>query len=215
VCCAQPLSWTHLRPELLALLAGLSCPREQVRGSRPAVVPETARAAAGFVRGAEPHDRVGALLGRPQQGSRQPVEPRKGSLHPWGVHPSGVHRVNHDGAALEAPRPQLGEDDLRALGPRIRRRPIELAALIPQIVEPDPLHVHASGGNVGDPRRSAAFEQRKQQVREQERSEDVGGERHLNPVRRERAGRGQHTGVVNKHVEAFRHRCAALRELPH
>ena len=103
--------------------------------------------------------------------------------------------------ARQALRPELGKDDLRTLGARIRRRPVELAVLALQIIDAYPLRVHPARGHVDDPCRGAFLEQWDQQVRQQIRADHVGRERELDPVGRERAFFRQHARVVDQNIE--------------
>jgi hypothetical protein len=108
---------------------------------------------------------------------------------------------DHPGAG-EPLRPQLGEDHLRALGPRVHRRSVELLARGLQVLDMEPLRVHPARGDVDDPRRRALREHGDQQVREQERSEHVRRKRELVAFRGDRPLRRQHAGVVDEDVEA-------------
>ena len=169
----------------LALLSRLPGPWQPVRGARSAVVPEPAGAAARFGRGPEPDDRVGALRGRSQQRSCRFVEARQRGSHAGGVRPARVHRVDHDAGAGQL----LAQSSVRITSARLVRaytvRPVELPVLALQVIDPELLRVHAAGGHVDDPRRGALLEQWDQQVRQQERADDVGRERELDPVGRE------------------------------
>ena len=151
-----------LGEEPLALLPRLACTSESVRGTRSAVVPEPARAAARFGGGTEPDDRVGALRRRPQQGSCHPVEARQRGSHAGSVRPPRVHRVNHDPGARQLLCPELGKDHLPALGARVHLRSVKVPALALQVINPEPLRVHATRGDVDDPRRGAFPEHREE-----------------------------------------------------
>jgi hypothetical protein len=177
-------------------------------------MPEPARAAARFGVGAEPDDRVGTLRGRPQQPSCHRVEARQRGSQSGGVRPPRVHRVDHDPGARELLCPDLGKDDLCALGSRVHLCPFELPALALQVINPELLRVHAARGHVDDPRRGAFLEQWDQQVRQQERADDVGRERELDPVGRNVARFGHHPGVVDQHIQARSLTSKASGELP-
>ena len=55
-----------------------------------------------------------------------------------------MHRVNHDAGALQPLRPQLGQDHLGALGARVGGGAVELAMGALQVLDMDPLRVHAT-----------------------------------------------------------------------
>ena len=165
-------------------------------------MPEPAGAAARFGCCTEPDDRVGALCGRSQQRSCHLVEAGQRGSHAGRVRPSRVHRVDHDPGARQLLCPHLGEDHLRAFGARVHGRPVELSTLALQVVDPDPLRVHAARGHVDDPRRGTFLKQWDQQVREQKRADDIGRERQLDRVGRDTAFLRHHTGVVDQHIEA-------------
>ena len=204
-----------LAPEPLAILGRLPRPRHAMCRAPSAVVPEAAGTLARLGSRAEPDDRVGSLFRAAQQRSGQPVKARQRGRDARRVHPAGVHRVHDDTAAGEPLRPQLGEDHLRALGPRVHRRSVELLARGLQVLDMEPLRVHPPRGDVDDPRRSALREQGDQQVREQERSEHVRRKRELVAVRGERPLGRQHAGVVDEDVEARLVGGEARREGPH
>jgi hypothetical protein len=185
-----------------------------VGGALSAVVPEPARAARRLGSGSEPDDRISALLGRSEQRSCQLVEAGQRGWHTGGVRPARVHRVHNHSAARQLLCPELGEDHLRPLGARVSGWPVEPAALALQVIDPDPLRVHATGGHVDDPCGRAFLERRDQQVSQQIRADDVGREHELDPVGRERAFLCHHACVVDQHIEAWSVISKASGELP-
>jgi hypothetical protein len=122
--------------------------------------------------------------------------------------------VDHDPGARQLLCPELGKDHLRTLGARVHLRPVELPALALQVINPELLRVHAARGHVDDPRRGTFLKQWDQEVGQQERADDVGRERELDPVGRHSAFFGHHPGVVDQHIQARSLISKASGELP-
>ncbi len=88
--------------------------------------------------------------------------------------------MDDDTTPPERVRPKLTENDLGALGAGVGDRTVVSVVLHLQIVYPNALSVHASGGDIDDS--CGRLELPDQQVRQQEVAQEVGGERLLEPV---------------------------------
>ena len=119
-----------------------------------------------------------------------------------GIDPTRMHRVEHDPGGCEAAGPLVGEDDLSSLGARVG-----LHTVIPiggelEAVDVEALGVHAARGDRDHARRGGTFEMWDQQLREEERSEDVRRDCELDSQIGGAELAREHPGVVDEHVKA-------------
>ena len=112
----------------------------------------------------------------------------------------GVHAYRRPAAGQDR-----GERDLHSFCPRIRDGAAVPTVAVFGVVNRQGLGVHPAGGHQDHPRIVGVAQDRQQQLRQQHRPQDVGGQRDLMPdpvpVKGLRAGGRQHSGVVDEHVQ--------------
>ncbi len=149
---------------------------------------------------AQPHGRVGAVGGAPQQRSHGPAEHRQRRLDARGEGPARVHGVERDARLVPVPLlPLARQDDLGPLGPGVReRRAVVVERLQPCEVER--LGVHAAGRHPDDAA-VGVLQRRQQAVGERLRADDVQREGPFDPVGGLHPVREHRAGVVHEAVD--------------
>src|SRR5690606_28109033 len=106
-------------PELGAAFGGVGLlgGGELVDRAPPTIEPEVARGRRGLVVRHQPYQRVGPLVGRPQERPHHLAEGRQRRLDAGGVGPPGVHGVEHHLRRRHLGGPQLVHRDLGPLAP--------------------------------------------------------------------------------------------------
>ena len=174
-----------------------------MRAARLPVEEQLAADLAGFTGACQPDYRVGSLLRRAQQGPRQAVEDRQRGLYSRGVSPAGVHGIDHD--ILVGPRlcPVPGDNHQAALGPGIGDAAGVVLNGSFQLVEVQPLAVHAPGHHIDHPGLAGLGEQRLQPHGKPVGTEQQQGETLFQPLRRFAARVKQRARVIDQRIDRF------------
>jgi hypothetical protein len=138
-------------PQRPSVSFGFSGEGKQVRTTLTPIEEEAPSPLIGSRTRSQPDDRVGPFGRRPQDLLHDAVKPREGFLDGWGVSPTGVHRIDNDGAAGQLFGPELRQHHLSAFGFRIGRHPVVFALGPSEILEIEATGVHATRRDPDDP----------------------------------------------------------------
>ena len=163
------------------------------RYSRPSI-------AAAFGLRRQPDDRVDALGGRAEQRSHDPVEAGQRLGEPGSVSPAGVHRGECDRSATP-PRPLAHQRHLGPFCPRVRARPVVVAARELEVVERQALRVHAARGDGDHARPRRLAEEGFEAMLERERTDNEERQGRFDAVGALGSRRMDRAGVVDQDVE--------------
>ena len=148
----------------------------------------------------QPDDRVDALGGRPEQRSHDPVEAGQRLGEPGSVGPAGVHRGECDRSATP-PRPLAHQRHLGPFSPRVRARPVVVAARELEVVERQALRVHAARGHGDHARPRRLAEEGFEAMLERERTDNEERQGQFDAVGALGSRRMDRAGVVDQDVE--------------
>ncbi len=117
------------------------------------------------------------------------------------VDPARVGRVAGHAVGAPAARPLVGQDDLGALGPGVRRGPPVMVRRHLEAVEIEALRVHPPRRHGDDVGPARTTQERAEQPRQAERRQHRGGHGELTAVGSAAVGRVQRAGGVHEHVQ--------------